>query len=285
MQELSPLPSGPIPDKPSVLHQPIRLCDTLGMRFDISVAEVWTILRNPRSLLFLGLVLLLLLANDPPGLLAHLSIWSAALLWPLWLTIYLSFYLIGLIVLSRVQMWMPRLIAPMPILCGASMLPTVALSEQMALVMDDNMDDLLYLPRLVLYYLVVQVVDTLYVHFVLPPLRVTQTEARTLRIGPHVVAFTDVRFISAQEHFVCAHLADREIMHRARLSDVLAQTTPKDGIQPHRSWWVSRGAAPELVRKDDGKDMLRLRCGTEVPLARGRAGEVASWLGQTSRDA
>jgi len=112
-------------------------------------------------------------------------------------------------------MWMPRLIAPMPILCGASMLPTVALSEQMALVMDDNMDDLLYLPRLVLYYLVVQVVDTLYVHFVLPPLRVTQTEARTLRIGPHVVAFTDVRFISAQEHFVCAHLADREIMHRA----------------------------------------------------------------------
>ncbi|APZ54289.1 DNA-binding protein, LytTr [Salipiger abyssi] len=64
---------------------------------------------------------------------------------------------------------------------------------------------------------------------------------------------------------------------RARLSDIVAQTRPDDGIQPHRSWWVARGTVAGLDR-ESGKPVLRLTDGDAVPVARGRLPEVRDWI-------
>nr|WP_245216288.1 LytTR family DNA-binding domain-containing protein [Sagittula salina] len=104
---------------------------------------------------------------------------------------------------------------------------------------------------------------------------------RHILIGAEPVPLPQLRHIQAQEHHVHVTLDGQRLTHRARLSDIVAQTAPEDGIQPHRSWWVARHVARELER-DGQKHVLRLDDGTRVPVARSRLPEVRDWLDEAT---
>jgi DNA-binding LytR/AlgR family response regulator len=65
----------------------------------------------------------------------------------------------------------------------------------------------------------------------------------------------------------------------ARMGDLTNQLKPSDGIQTHRSWWVSAVAATEIT-KIGGSEFMDIGEGTRIPVARGRSGEVQGWLAQ-----
>ncbi|MCA0995688.1 LytTR family DNA-binding domain-containing protein [Alloyangia pacifica] len=101
--------------------------------------------------------------------------------------------------------------------------------------------------------------------------------SRILLIGSQPVAMDDLICLEARQHHVLARHSGGTLSQRARLSDIVAQTRPDEGLQPHRSWWVATHALCQLERQD-GKPVLRLTDGTLVPVARGRMGDVERWL-------
>jgi DNA-binding LytR/AlgR family response regulator len=96
-------------------------------------------------------------------------------------------------------------------------------------------------------------------------------------IGAEPIPLEHLRHIQAREHHVHVTLAGSDLIQRARLADIVAQTGPQDGIQPHRSWWVAAHAAKTLER-DGQKHVLTLHDGTKVPVARSRLDAVRDWM-------
>ncbi|GGG75794.1 hypothetical protein GCM10011415_25530 [Salipiger pallidus] len=102
-------------------------------------------------------------------------------------------------------------------------------------------------------------------------------EKRLIHVGGQSIALDDISLIEAQEHHVILHTSDGPLTYRARLSDILAQVGPDDGIQPHRSFWVARHVVQEVAR-EAGKPVLKLEGHAPLPVARGRLADVRDWL-------
>jgi len=83
--------------------------------------------------------------------------------------------------------------------------------------------------------------------------------------------------VSSQDHYVRIKTKNEESMVRARLSDLIGQLGGQPGIQPHRSHWVSRQAVAGIVSRR-GQKFLELHDGSQIPIARGRIGDVRAWL-------
>lgn len=85
-------------------------------------------------------------------------------------------------------------------------------------------------------------------------------------------------WMKSVEHYVEFRCDSDTITERAPLRDMVTQAEGADGIQPHRSWWVSRRAIDRMTRRG-GNPALVLVDGTEVPVSRHRKAEVEGWLG------
>jgi len=64
-----------------------------------------------------------------------------------------------------------------------------------------------------------------------------------------------------------------------RLGDAIAELEGLEGAQTHRSWWFAKSAVAD-VTKLDGRAMLTLKDGAEVPVSRGfvKGLRTAGWL-------
>jgi len=113
------------------------------------------------------------------------------------------------------------------------------------------------------------------------PAQPTDSARKTMQIveilGKYVVLDT-VRHLKAEEHYVSLTLrGGTSFLLRGRLADAIEQVPPEAGLQVHRSYWVARSALAALNRKRDGW-RLRLRDGTEIPVARNRQAKVRDWV-------
>ncbi len=73
--------------------------------------------------------------------------------------------------------------------------------------------------------------------------------------------------LGVEDHYVRVHSAERSEMLLLRLSDAIRETKPLEGMQVHRSWWVSRDAI--VTSKREGRNLrLSLSGGLEVPVSR-----------------
>ena len=104
------------------------------------------------------------------------------------------------------------------------------------------------------------------------------TPPSAIHFGEFTLSTDKILFVRAQEHYLEIQMANEPITIRARMTDFLDKAGALDGIQPHRSWWVSRNAAPLLMTKE-GKRVLHVAHHTDIPIARGRIDEVECWLG------
>ena len=85
--------------------------------------------------------------------------------------------------------------------------------------------------------------------------------------------------VEAEDHYLRLHTSLGQDLILMRLSDAIAELEGIEGAQTHRSWWVAREAVTGAERLD-GRAVLTLRDGAEVPVSRGFARELraAGWF-------
>lgn len=73
--------------------------------------------------------------------------------------------------------------------------------------------------------------------------------------------------ISSEDHYLRVYTSLGEELILMRLADAIRELSGADGLQVHRSWWVSSKSVLEEKRLD-GRSVLVLRDATEVPVSR-----------------
>lgn len=113
--------------------------------------------------------------------------------------------------------------------------------------------------------------------------RVDEAEAARARFAerlPLPLRRAAILALEAEDHYLRVHLeAGQSTLILMRLSDAIAELAALPGAQTHRSWWVAEGAVAKIA-KADGRAVLTLAGGTEVPVSRTyyRALGEAGWL-------
>jgi hypothetical protein len=89
----------------------------------------------------------------------------------------------------------------------------------------------------------------------------------------------EIYAVEAEDHYLRLHTSLGQDLILMRLSDAIAELEGVEGAQTHRSWWVARGAVTEAERLD-GRAVLTLKDGAEVPVSRAFARELraAGWF-------
>lgn len=73
--------------------------------------------------------------------------------------------------------------------------------------------------------------------------------------------------ISSEDHYLRVHTSLGEELILMRLADAVRELARADGLQVHRSWWVAKAGIQDEKRAD-GRSLLVLPSGTEVPVSR-----------------
>ena len=83
----------------------------------------------------------------------------------------------------------------------------------------------------------------------------------------------DLHAISSEDHYLRVHTSLGEEMILMRLADAVRELNGADGLQVHRSWWVAKSGVTDEKRVD-GRSLLILPSGTEVPVSRSYRGKA-----------
>lgn len=276
---------------PDFLDTKLNLRAPTFETLDLSAAELFALFEHPLTWRYLSLVIVILILADPTrvahefGVPLYCTIWLAAFL------LYLAFQAALLTALGAVRKFAPRPAVYWPIVSLCAFFPTLLLVETaMALAISDPQraplsDRVVYLATMLILF------EIIFLRFVMPRVRTeaapdsphethratSRRPGRLLHIAGQPVALEKVKLIEARQHHVHVRLCDGTLTERARLSDIVAQTRPEDGIQPHRSWWVSRRAVRRLGKRS-GREVLQLSDDSQVPVARGRVEDVRDWI-------
>jgi len=73
--------------------------------------------------------------------------------------------------------------------------------------------------------------------------------------------------LEAEDHYLRVHTDRGDELILMRLSDAVSACEALDGARTHRSWWVARNAVAD-AKKSDGRGVLVLKDGAEVPVSR-----------------
>lgn len=274
----------------SLLTREMRFWDPLGGRVEFSLSTFFKIIRHSRFLVFGALTLTLFFATDPSNTRAYVSVLSSAVIWPLAYVCYMTLYAGMMCVLSVVTGVFPKLRVPTSLIGLIVLYPTVFISEAVTLdLLSGGTYPLKIANSYLFYFLAVQVSEALFFRYIFPTLKAGveeatdvdkhahDQEARHVIIGGERIALHHIHHIEARQHHVHVTFSDSERRLRARMGDIVAQTTPADGVQTHRSWWVAKHIAHGLDEKD-GRAVLRLKSDASVPIARTRVDDVKSWI-------
>ncbi len=70
-----------------------------------------------------------------------------------------------------------------------------------------------------------------------------------------------------EDHYLRVVTDEGDGMTLHRMSDATRDLANTDGMQVHKSWWVSEAAVKE-IRQENRKRIILTRDGTEVPVGR-----------------
>ena len=83
----------------------------------------------------------------------------------------------------------------------------------------------------------------------------------------------DIVCLSMADHYVEVFTTEGSTLILMRFADALSELESADGLRVHRSHWVSRRHVTGVTRRN-GRTILRLTGGREVPVSRGYAADV-----------
>lgn len=294
-----------------IQHRTLHLWPLLGDIVSVSVAELATILSHRVSFVFMALTVVVLATANPFNVQQTIPVWQLAIIWPSAVAVYLMFTISVLAGFAVIAPFFGHFRLPAPLVSALGLVPSVFVMGPMAELITGGVYRFDLSGQILIIFLLIQVFEAVFYRFVLPQNPVfralavrphdtkqrsrpnmkvqpatttTKDRSRHIMIGAQRVPVSRVRHIEAREHHVKVTLDGASIMHRARLGDIVAQTNPEDGCQPHRSWWVSKQAARTL-EKDGARHVLRLDDNTRVPVARTRLPAVQTWVARHVPDA
>jgi len=262
-----------------LLETRINFWDLLGGRMSFDIAIYSRVLCHKRTVLFLMLCLVTIFAADPSGVRDYVPLWFSVFVWPVAFALYLGLYYVGFLLAAAVSRVFAGFRVPTPLIGLVALFPVASLCECVAGVLSSGTYPQGTL-SLMFYFLSVQGMETVFYRFIMPGVRheIEQAKAeRHLVVGGEKINLRDLHHIKAHEHHVHLTLSDTRKLIRARLGDLVAQTKPEDGLQPHRSWWVARHQV-KTHEHSNGRMTLRLHDDTIVPVARTRVDAVQDWL-------
>lgn len=82
-----------------------------------------------------------------------------------------------------------------------------------------------------------------------------------------------IRSVRSAEHYLVVTSKNGTVEFRARMKDFLEQLEDADGIQTHRSYWVSRAEAVEMSGSN-----VKTASGEIIPVSRGKLQDVRDWF-------
>ncbi|HEY1752276.1 MAG TPA: LytTR family DNA-binding domain-containing protein [Caulobacteraceae bacterium] len=96
---------------------------------------------------------------------------------------------------------------------------------------------------------------------------------------PAKLAGAELFAVEAEDHYLRLHTSQGQDLILMRLGDAIDELEGLEGAQTHRSWWVAK-AAVASAEKLDGRAVLTLKDGAEVPVSRGfaKALRSAGWF-------
>jgi DNA-binding LytR/AlgR family response regulator len=96
---------------------------------------------------------------------------------------------------------------------------------------------------------------------------------------PARLAGADLYAVEAEDHYLRLHTSKGQDLILMRLADAIEELEGVEGAQTHRSWWVAKAAVEDAERLD-GRAVLTLKDGAEVPVSRGfaKALRSAGWF-------
>jgi hypothetical protein len=92
---------------------------------------------------------------------------------------------------------------------------------------------------------------------------------------PAQFAGADLYAVEAEDHYLRLHTSKGQDLILMRLADAIEELEGLEGAQTHRSWWVAKDAVADAERLD-GRAVLTLKDGAEVPVSRGFAKTLRS---------
>lgn len=265
---------------PQLYRRELKFWDLTFSPLSFDLVTYLKVLRHKRTLIFVCLSILAFFATDPSGTREIVPLWFNLVLWPAAFVVYLSFFQVVLTLFDVLSARLPWLRGPLPLFGAVSLFPTVLLCQSAVKWASAGLYDKNVLSQFIFFFLSVQALETIFFKFILPSVRdqlQTGESERHLIVGGERFDLRGLLHIEAREHHVHLTFEDRRQLARARLGDIVAQTSVEDGFQPHRSWWVARHSVVTPERRD-GRLVLRLRDNTEVPVARTRITDVENWL-------
>ena len=93
---------------------------------------------------------------------------------------------------------------------------------------------------------------------------------------------TDLIYVKVEDHYVKAVTPAGSGLILMRFADAVAELSAH-GLQVHRSYWVSRRYMKRVIPKD-GRTILRLTTGQEIPVSRTYLRAVRAALGDPEPD-
>ncbi|ETA52162.1 LytTR family DNA-binding domain-containing protein [Ponticoccus alexandrii] len=262
----------------SISDRTVQLVDIGGLNFALGPGELVVLLRHNASRLYLLCVYALLVVTDAPGLYGQVAVPVILTFWLFMLTFFLATLWCILFALAAAQNRLGPWKTPAPLVMALAVLPGTFVGEHAMGLLTEGRHPPQLFPQVVFYFIMAEVFGILFLKFVRPAIEGRAHETgRHIVIGASPVPLSRLRHIEAREHHVHVTLDGESLTQRARLGDIVAQTAPEDGFQPHRSWWVAAQAGGRL-EKDGPKHVLQLRDGTRIPVARTRVEEVREWL-------
>lgn len=76
-----------------------------------------------------------------------------------------------------------------------------------------------------------------------------------------------IRYMRMEDHYLRVFTEEGDGMTLHRMSDATRELDQTDGMQVHKSWWVSKAAVKE-IRQEKRKRIILIEDGTEVPVGR-----------------
>jgi hypothetical protein len=281
----------------AICHE-MRLRDMFWGRADLSYAALVAMIFNRLTLSFVLLVTLALFAADPHGFRQSMSPPAALVVWLCAASVVVAMKMVTFGVATMVVWKWPQIPVFLPVLSAFDFLVAIRVGEQVAVAASGNV----YVPNVLdsyFYYLfTLLVIETFFVRYLMPEIIAEQTpKARPatappparaafdtpadlpdmLNIAGRNLRLDEIRYVVSEEHYVRVVMRREEILHRAKLADIISQTAAHHGFQPHRSWWICRHARPRLV-KDGSTARIALPGGVSAPVARARFKDVQDWF-------
>jgi hypothetical protein len=88
-----------------------------------------------------------------------------------------------------------------------------------------------------------------------------------------------IQYMRMEDHYLRVFTDEGDGMTLHRMSDATRDLAKTDGMQVHKSWWVSAAAIDE-IRQENRKRIIRTKDGAEIPVGRSFEGYLrdAGWI-------